>query len=247
NLVINNKPLTIPAGDQGPFILKDRTYVPLRLISERLGARVDWQGEANRVVITTGEAPAVAIPVDNGKKSADVQIIIDGRALDIPPSYGKPYITPAGRTVVPLRAVGEALGCEVNWLASNRTVIIKSATFKLLEELAGYRTNLRLLDGSVINSAELLNRDERAFSREQLQKFQEFARDLSKYDQQIKLPDGTVLDTAAITIQGKALASASQLRAWIANEIPRLRVKMKEQYNRELLPIPDLAELYLRI
>ena len=247
-LVINNKPLAIPAGDQGAFIRQERTYVPLRVISETLGARVDWQEAANRVVIATRETTAVVVPVANDRKPADVQIVIDGQVLSIPPSDGKPYITAAGRTVIPLRAVGEALGCHVDWLADTRTVAIKSAAYKLIEDLAGYRTNLRLLDGRVINSAALLQMDELAFSPEQLQQFQQFKGELSKYDPQIKLPDGTVLNTADITIQGKAVASAAQLRAWIASEIPRLRVKMREQYNRELLPIPpDLADLYLRI
>ncbi|GAF24935.1 membrane-bound lytic murein transglycosylase B [Moorella thermoacetica Y72] len=246
-LVIDNKPLTVPAGDQGAFIMGNRTYVPLRIISEKLGARVDWQQDANRVIITTRETPSVPPPADDRKNQGEVQIIIDGKILQLPPSLGHPYITPAGRTVVPLRAVGEALGCEVNWVASTSTVEIKSATYKLLLELAGYRSNLRLLDGTVINSAELLKMDASSFSQEQLQQFREFLGYLKKYDQQVKLPDGTVLNVADITIEGQPVASAAQLRAWIASEIPRLRVKMQEQYHRDLLPIPDLAELYLRI
>lgn len=247
NLVIDNKPLAIPAGDQGAFIKENRTYVPLRIISEKLGARVDWQQDARRVIITTSETPPVSPSEDGRRNAGELQIIIDGKILQIPSSLGRPYITPAGRTVVPLRAVGEALGCEVNWLASTSTVDIKSANYKLLLELAGYKTNLRLLDGTVINSAELLKMEPSSFSQEQLQQFQEFLGYIKKYDQQVKLPDGTVLNVADITIEGQPVASAAQLRAWIASEIPRLRVKMQEQYHRDLLPIPDLAELYLRI
>ncbi|MDN5344127.1 MAG: hypothetical protein PWQ18_238 [Clostridia bacterium] len=246
-LVLDNKPLVIPAGDQEAFIKGDRAYIPLRVISEKLGARVDWQPEANRVVITTGDSTPVPPPGNTGRAPTALQIVIDGQVLQIPPSYGQPYITPAGRTVVPLRAVGEALGCEVNWLGASRTVDIKSPIYKLLAELAGYRTNLKLLDGRVINSAELLQMDTSTLSREQLQQFGNSLVELKKYDQQVQLPDGTILKVADITIQGPAVASASQLRAWIEGEKPRLRVKMKEEYNRELLPIPDLADLYLRI
>ncbi|BCV22051.1 stalk domain-containing protein [Moorella sp. Hama-1] len=246
-LVLDNKPLVIPAGDQGAFIKGDRTYVPLRIISEKLGARVDWQPEANRVVITTPDSTAVTPPGNPGLVPAAVQIVIDGQVLKIPAGYGQPYITPAGRTVVPLRAVGEALGCEVNWLGASNTVDIKSATYKLLVELAGYRTNLKLLDGKVINSAELLQKDTSTWSQEQLQQFRSYAQDLSKYDQQVKLPDGTALNMADLTIQGPAVASAAQLRAWIEGEKPRLQAKLRQQYNRNLLPIPDLADLYIRI
>ncbi|MGI9861810.1 stalk domain-containing protein [Moorella naiadis] len=246
-LVLDNKPLAIPAGDQVAFIKGDRTYVPLRIISEKLGARVEWQEAANRVLITTPDAAAVTSPANPDPVPAAVQILIDGRILQIPAGYGQPYITPAGRTVVPLRAVGEALGCEVNWLAASNTVDIKSATYKLLAELAGYRTNLKLLDGKVINSTDLLQMDTSTFSREQLQQFAKSLVELKKYDQQVKLPDGTILNMADVTIQGPAVAGAAQLRAWIEGEKPRLQAKMRQEYNRDLLPIPDLADLYIRI
>ncbi|QGP92737.1 Mannosyl-glycoprotein endo-beta-N-acetylglucosaminidase [Neomoorella glycerini] len=128
-----------------------------------------------------------------------------------------------------------------------RTVDIKSVKYKLLEDLAGYRTNLRLLDGRVVNSAELPGMGEAAFSSEQWQKFQEFKEQLARYETQIRLPDGTLLPTADLTIKGKAILTADQLKAWMARETPRIAEKMKQEYGREMLPVPDVAELYLKI
>ncbi|MBR0360731.1 MAG: copper amine oxidase N-terminal domain-containing protein, partial [Clostridia bacterium] len=40
------------ALDCAPFIENERTYTPVRLIAESLGARVDWDGSTQSVIIT---------------------------------------------------------------------------------------------------------------------------------------------------------------------------------------------------
>jgi hypothetical protein len=40
-------------GQPAPFILQDRTMVPLRIIAEGLGMKVEWEKDERRVVITT--------------------------------------------------------------------------------------------------------------------------------------------------------------------------------------------------
>ncbi len=264
-IVIDNRPVSIGAGDQPPVIIGSRTYVPLRVIGEGLGTRVEWLPATRQVVITTFSSRSGAAPSRPAGPQNDVQIVIDGKVLTIPPDYGQPLVTRLGRTVVPLRAVGEALGCEVNWLKDSRIVDIKSRpTFPepsrgsdptpppaaggtLFQELAAYRTNLKLLDGSVISSEELLKKSEADFSAQQIAQFRTYLSQLGKYPPTVKLPDGTVMATADLTIQGPAIATARQLKAWLAAETPRIRAKMEQQYGREFIPIPDLAELYLRI
>ncbi len=47
--------------DKAPIaIIEGRTYVPLRLIGEHLGAGVDWDGTTNQVKLTTPTQPSVA-------------------------------------------------------------------------------------------------------------------------------------------------------------------------------------------
>lgn len=41
--------------DVQPFIYMDRTFVPLRFISENFGAKVGWEGETKTVIINTKE------------------------------------------------------------------------------------------------------------------------------------------------------------------------------------------------
>lgn len=276
NIIINNNPLTFIPGDQYPVIIAGRTYVPLRIISENLGAQVDWKNNSRQVVIKWRNKSNDSIPVN---KSKDVQIIIDGQVLIIPTDLGKAYISKLGRTMIPLRAVGEALDCEVNWDNETGTVDINSspppvtvpentlpevpetnpqpgteveqnpldtADTRLLKDLAVYRTNLKLLNGSVINSGELLSNDPSAFSPEQLSVLKTYLEQLRKYQPSITLPGGEIINTADLTIMGDSYLTAAQLEKWMQSETPRITAKMTAQ-GRQFEAIPDLAELYIRI
>ncbi len=268
NIYINNEKLTIPADDQQPVIIEGRTYVPLRVISENMGAKVEWVEEERQVIILWKKASIDIWPDSRGE---DVQIIIDGSVLEIPADLGQAYISERGRTMIPLRAVGEAMDCEVDWINESRTVVINynlpvsgeetipsdqpggqaqteeaQANLKLLKDLAACRTNLKLMDGKVINSEELLSRQPSDFSNEQLTVFKTYLSQLSKYQAVINLPDGSVVNHADITIMGDAYLTAGQLNAWIEQETPRLMAKAAAS-GLEFKPIPDLAQLYIDI
>ena len=60
----------------------------------------------------------------NIKADNDIKIIINNQTLqtDTPP------VIVDGRTLVPLRAIGEAMGCEVTWVAATRTANLKNET-----------------------------------------------------------------------------------------------------------------------
>lgn len=90
--------------DVAPRLEEGRTLVPLRAFFEGLGAKVDWQEETKTVVAVKGER-TIQLPV--GSQSA----LVNGEEvfLDVPAKVEE------GRTLVPLRFVGEALGAEVNW------------------------------------------------------------------------------------------------------------------------------------
>lgn len=273
NIVVNGSPVTIAAGDQPAIIMQGRTYVPLRVISEYLGCQVQWLPLTKQVAINTVQGQTAGLPA-RPVKPRDIQIVVDGKALSVSPEVGQPFITAANRTVVPLRVIGEALGCQVNWHQAERTVeIIKipdavpstpvtpveppatnipavtpsTTDIALIQELASYKTNLRLLDKTIIYSEDLLKMDPAGFSPEQMQLFRQYRDQLSKYDTRIKLPDGSVIYTADLSILGPSIASADQLRAWIAAETPRIKNKMEQQLKRQFISIPDLAELYIRI
>ena len=83
---------------------KDRTLLPLRLISETLGAKVSWSDKERKVTIE-----------DSGNKIeliiGDMHPKINGKTttIDVAPRIYNDY------TYVPVRFVAEALGCKVDW------------------------------------------------------------------------------------------------------------------------------------
>jgi len=58
--IVNGKKTTL---DVAPKILSGRTMVPVRFISEALGAKVDWDGKTRMVTITLGGKVAQAVTV----------------------------------------------------------------------------------------------------------------------------------------------------------------------------------------
>jgi len=82
----------------------DRTLLPLRLISETLGAQVSWDDKQRKVTIE-----------DSGNKIeliiGDMNPKLNGKpiTIDVAPRIYNDY------TYVPVRFVAEALGCKVDW------------------------------------------------------------------------------------------------------------------------------------
>lgn len=109
------------ASDVAPVIVKDRTMVPVRVISEELGRDVIWQATQRRVVITTPGISSVSAPL-NIAANKGVAIIIDGREIKAD-GQPEPFIL-RDRTMVPLRVIAEGLDMKVDWDNSQRQVII---------------------------------------------------------------------------------------------------------------------------
>lgn len=103
-------------SDQPPVMIGGRTFVPLRGIFEALGATVVWDG-ATRTVRAQRDATSVELTLGS------YQARVNGQGV----SLDAPARSVGGRTMVPLRFIGEALGAGVDWRASTRTVLITSA------------------------------------------------------------------------------------------------------------------------
>ncbi len=264
-IVIDGNRLEMNENTGLPVIIDERTYVPLRVISENLGAQVDWISDTQQVIIYT-KAKSNSYPVP-ANWDGGVQIVIDGQPLTIPSGYGQAYISKLDRVMLPLRAVGEALGCEVKWVSDTSTVLINAKTDEienpvddvdnsdntpnlvdnqLLNDLAQFSTNLKLSDGSVINSSALANMDASNFSAEQLNNFRVYLDQLNKYPKVINLPSGETIRISDLSIMGPSILSAAQIQDWLDNEAPRIQAKMAAS-GREFVPFADLAELYIRI
>ena len=92
--------------DAAPVIRNDRTLVPIRIVTETLGGKVDWNGVTKEVTLN-----------------------IDGKEIKMTISktlekYGVAPVIIDGRTFVPVRFVADELGATVAWDDATKTVTI---------------------------------------------------------------------------------------------------------------------------
>jgi len=107
--------------DQPPVISSGRTLVPARAVFEALGASVYWDETENGGYVSVVTA-SKSVVLEVNRKTPVSYMITDNVfkvALDVPASVIN------GRTLVPLRAIGDALSCEVGWDGETRTASLE--------------------------------------------------------------------------------------------------------------------------
>ena len=135
--------------DQPPVIENGRTLVPVRAVTEAMNAEVTWDGNRKAIVINRG---GVMVSMNIG-----VPYIFTGTEGQFADSYKKVPIDTApaiygGRTLLPIRAVVEALGGSVYWSEKNRTVYVMTGYLMLEQKTAPNITWLLYSDGTMIVS-----------------------------------------------------------------------------------------------
>ena len=98
--------------DQTAIIYQDRTMVPLRAICESLNCDVDWDAETSTALIEN-EVTMVAVQINNYNLTKKDRRINDGEQRYIP--IDVPPIIYNDRTLVPARAIAEAINAQVEW------------------------------------------------------------------------------------------------------------------------------------
>lgn len=113
---VNNKNVTFP--DAKPYTEGDRVMIPIRFVSEALGANVGYSKE--RVVTVQQGDKKITMKVNSTSVVVDTVI----KKLDVPARLQQ------SRVFVPLRFVSEALGAQVGWDQKQRIVSITTDTKK---------------------------------------------------------------------------------------------------------------------
>lgn len=96
-----------------PFIQTGRTYVPIRFISEKLGASVNWNQKVKEVTIQK-DGKTIRWVVGNKQVKVNQQTIM----------FDAPLLQKNNTTFVPVRFVSERLNTSVEYLGSKKMVII---------------------------------------------------------------------------------------------------------------------------
>ncbi len=101
--------------DIAPFVnLDSRTLVPIRFISEELGAMVDWNSSSQQVTIYD---KGIEIKMWIGKN----EVSVNGNIVSIDTAP----VLERGRTFVPIRTLAEILNYDVEWIGSEQKVVIR--------------------------------------------------------------------------------------------------------------------------
>lgn len=111
NVMLNGSYIEFP--DVFPQNIEGRVLVPIRAISEEMGAEVGYEHETRTVTILDGDNEIVL-------KIGEATAYINGEAteLDVPANVID------GRTMVPIRFVAESMDSVVDWDGETKTVII---------------------------------------------------------------------------------------------------------------------------
>ena len=88
-----------------PVIKAGRTFLPIRALITEMGGDISWNSTENKIII---QLDGSNVELWIGKKNVRVDGI--DKTMDV-----APYISASGRTMLPLRFVGENLGCDVSW------------------------------------------------------------------------------------------------------------------------------------
>ncbi|MGE4215337.1 MAG: N-acetylmuramoyl-L-alanine amidase [Anaerotignaceae bacterium] len=108
----------ITGMDVPPVIINSRTLVPARAIFEKMGAEVTWNADSKEVyIVKNTDLVVLKINSDTGHTNGlDFKMDTPAKILN-------------DRTMIPVRAASEALGCTVGWEDATRLISINEAGY----------------------------------------------------------------------------------------------------------------------
>ena len=125
NIVFAENKVTVKLNDEiiktpiDAKIVNDRTMLPMRAIFEGMGAKVTWF-DADKIIFATKDDKIITLKI--GEAVMTVQSALSDEkkviSLDVAPFIENNH------TLVPVRAVAEALAAKVDWEKESYTVII---------------------------------------------------------------------------------------------------------------------------
>lgn len=146
--------------DQKPIFRDDRILIPVRAVGEALKCKVEWDHDTQTATLNSG---ATELKITIGENEMK-KINISRNPIDILISLEVPAFIENGRTMLPLRAVSEALFLDVDWDEEERTVVINNKYDFIGIETAGYirvdigdKMGFMDIDGNIVIPIEYEN------------------------------------------------------------------------------------------
>lgn len=122
NVIVNGEELE---ADQGAEIYENRAFLPLRAVSEEIGAKVEWTEKTHTATITLDDTEIET-------KINDKNMRVKKGSIVTVKKLGAFARIVNGRTMVPLRDVLEELGVKVDWDNNSRVASITGGKPKFI-------------------------------------------------------------------------------------------------------------------
>ena len=144
-VLVDNTPVEFT--DQEPVIINERTYVPIRDVFEKLGFEVSWDQETKMVDITNDYySISLLTASDKLVVTSFVNGVLKYKKLE------DPVVIQNDRTLLPLRAILESAGYELDFDAETKAAIINDTN------------NYNELDEKINAIKESMSKEEREFT-----------------------------------------------------------------------------------
>lgn len=115
-----------------PRIVNDRTLVPIRAVSEKLGAEVIWNNDERTVEIIKGDRKML-LRIDSYLTEYNMDSVTSYNLSDVQAQIFN------SRTFVPLRLVSNGLGVSIEWDNNTRTVRVDSSKSSDIETFFDFK------------------------------------------------------------------------------------------------------------
>lgn len=136
NVRVNSSIVNFP--DIQPYINEDqRTLIPVRGVTEALGAKVSYDSK-NKAAVISLKGVTETLPIDSDQMTVEKNGETTTVTLDSPA-----ILKDGARTMVPIRAVAENLGCYVDYSPLYSTVQIFDLGSLTREEMTQLRNSKR--------------------------------------------------------------------------------------------------------
>jgi len=115
--IYNGKQTTIDNVGTRPFKIDGRAMLPIRFVSEKMGAKVTYKDDKTPIKIVYG--------------AKTVTFLLGGKTMTVTENGNSKTVTldvvaqkRDGKTFIPLRAIGEALGFDVYYEAKEEYILV---------------------------------------------------------------------------------------------------------------------------
>ncbi len=121
-----------------PIVREGTTLVPLRVIIESLGADVEWDSASNLITIYSSQSN---LKLMTGSLEMTKTDFASNEDVIIPLNLAPIQVN--STTMVPLRAISEGLGCNINY-ANNLITINTSSSGSPMTEVSSFNESIKL-------------------------------------------------------------------------------------------------------